>query len=280
MRTKPGCASALPAKPRMMIWSNGLLKSTPFSLIGEAMDQYNYDYDWDSSYCYPNSFTLINNLGIKDAPALNTAEREITAMRVSQIMEHICKGNFDLKHLQAIHNFLFHDVYSWAGKLRTVNIAKGNQFCNWNYIISGSKPTFEKLKSEDKFLIGVPLDDICGKLAYFLGEINVIHPFREGNGRSQRVFIQYLARVAGYRVDWTDVSGKEMIEASTEAFNCDYQRMTDLFRRITAPIPVQEQEEFIHSIATKGSPVLEAYDDFSLVQKKIQEESDSMHMTF
>ena len=240
---------------------------------------YKYDYERDSSYCYPHSFTLINKLGIKDSPALNAAEREITTVRVSQIMEHPCKGHFDLKHLQAIHKFLFHDVYPWAGKLRTVNIAKGNQFCNCLYIESGSQPIFKKLQYDDHYLIDCGPDHIAEKLAYYLGEINVIHPFREGNGRTQRVFIHYLAAVAGYHVDFTNVTAKEMIEASAQAFNCDYRAMTALFQRITTPISTVEQKQFIHSISAKGSPVLMAYNALAGELEQTQEEDEGPRMT-
>lgn len=240
---------------------------------------YEYDYEWDSSYCYPHSFTLINKLGIKDSHALNEAEREITSMRVSQISEHPCKGSFDLRHLQAIHKFLFRDVYPWAGKLRTVNIAKGNQFCNCLYLESGSQPIFEKLRDEDHYLIVCGPESIAEKLAYYLGEINVIHPFREGNGRTQRVFIQYLAAVAGYHVDFSDVLAKEMIEASAQAFDCDYHDMAALFRRITTPISALEQEQFIRSISAKGSPVLAAYNALIEGFKQTPEEDEGPRMT-
>ncbi|MGX8709806.1 MAG: Fic/DOC family protein [bacterium] len=227
------------------------------------MNDYQYEYDWDSKYCYPNSFTLINKLGIQNAQALNEAEREITAMRVSQIKENPCKGDFDLKHLQAIHRFLFHDIYLWAGQLRTVNISKGNQFCNCMYIESGSKPVFDKLKQEDRYLIGTPHNVIGEKLAYYLGEINVIHPFREGNGRTQRVFIESLARIAGYQVNFTNVSAHDMIEASADAFNCDYRRMTDIFQRITLPISSREQEEYIRFVMPKATLFLKIHEELS-----------------
>ena len=239
---------------------------------------YEYDYDWDSSYCYPNSSILINKLGIKDKQMLNVAEREITTMRVSQIMEQPCKGSFDLKHLQAIHKFLFRDVYPWAGKLRTVNIAKGNQFCNCIYIESGSKPTFDKLRKEDRFLIGSDPEQIPEKLAYYLGEINVIHPFREGNGRAQRVFIQYLAQVAGYHVDFSDVSATEMIEASVQAFNCDYRKMASMFQRITTPISPQDQAQFIRFLSVKSSPVQEAFEALEDTSDELQED-EGPHLT-
>ena len=200
-------------------------------------------------------------------------------MRVSQILEHPCKGSFDLRHLQTIHKFLFRDVYPWAGKLRTVNIAKGNQFCNCLYLESGSQPIFIKLREEDHYLINCRPENVAEKLAYYLGEINVIHPFREGNGRTQRVFIQYLAAVAGYYVDFSDVSAKEMIEASAQAFDCYYRSMTALFQRITVPIPATEQEQFIHSIALKNSPVLAALKSFPGEQTLSPEEEEGPRLS-
>jgi len=222
-------------------------------------EDYQYDYEWDSKYCYPNSFTLINKLGIKDDETLNEAERKITAIRIYDLRLKPIRGIFDLKHLQAIHGYIFRDVYSWAGQLRTVNIAKGNQFCNCMYIESGWKPIVDKLKGEDNYLIGTPADHIYEKLAYYLGEINVIHPFREGNGRTQRVFIESLAQVAGFHVNFKSVTTAEMIEASAYAFDCNYGKMTDLFQRITTPIPMEEQENSINNITPPGSDFINLF---------------------
>lgn len=243
------------------------------------MKDYQYDYEWDSKYCYPNSFVLINSLNIKDKARLNESEREITSIRISQIKEHPCKGNLDLKHLQKIHKFIFQDVYSWAGQLRTVNIAKGNQFCNCMYIEPGFDSIYEKLIN-DQFLLKVSPDMICDKLAFYLGEINVVHPFREGNGRAQRVFIQYLAQIAGYSVNFANVTAKEMIEASAAAFDCDYHKMTELFRKITEPIPAQDQEQFIHSIVGKNSSVLAAYKSLVEDQEQTPIDDESPAMKF
>lgn len=236
------------------------------------MNEYQYEYDWDSKYCYPNTFILINKLGIKDNKALNKAEREITAMRVSQIKENARKGCFDLKHLQEIHKFIFRDIYTWAGQLRTVNIAKGNQFCNCMYIESGSKPIFDKLR-EENYLIGTQPVDICEKLAYYLGEINVIHPFREGNGRAQRVFLESLAQVAGYHVDFTSVSGPEMIEASALAFDCDYRKMENIFESITTTISAEEQEKYIAKVTPSGSDFIDLF-HFQTASEPEQEEPE------
>lgn len=209
--------------------------------------EYQYEYEWDSKYCYPNSFILINKLGISDQKALSEAEREITSTRISQLKEHPIKGNFDLRHLQEIHRFIFQDIYDWAGELRTVNIAKGNQFCNCMYIESGFESVYKQLKA-DCFLIGIDSDFIYEKLAYYLGELNVVHPFREGNGRAQRVYIECLALISGYYVDFSNVTGHDMIEASADAFNCDYSKMTAIFEQITTPMSTDEQIQNIHII--------------------------------
>lgn len=138
-----------------------------------------------------------------------------------------------MKHLQKIHKFLFEDIYSWAGELRHVNISKGNQFCLAQNLESYAESIFAKLKS-DNYLVGV--DNIAHKLAYYLSEINVLHPFREGNGRTQRLFIEYLALNAGYRVDFSDVTPEEMIIASAESFAYDYAKINSMFERITHKI--------------------------------------------
>jgi cell filamentation protein len=86
--------------------------------------------------------------------------------------------------------------------------------------------------------------NIPERLTYYLSEINALHPFREGNGRTQRVFIEYLARAAGFHADFSTVSAKEMVEASALSFAREYARMTDMFRRIVTHVSPQEQKAF------------------------------------
>ncbi len=196
---------------------------------------YKYDYEWDSRYCYPNSFVLKNKLGLRDAEQLHIAEREITSVRILEARVNPIPGSFDLKHLQDIHRYIFKDIYEWAGKLRWVNVSKGNQFCLYPYIESNANELFGRLKKET-YLIGTSENEIPFRLSFYLSEINMIHPFREGNGRVQRLFIQYLAENAGYQVDFSQVIDKEMIDASAEAFACHYSKMDALFQRITTPL--------------------------------------------
>ena len=193
---------------------------------------YSYSYAFDERYCYPHSDVLMNKLGIQDAEELKKAEREITSLRLANARVYKIRGQFDLQHLKDIHKYIFQDVYDWAGEIRWVNIAKGNMFCNYPFIEANAESLFTKLKKE-KYLKETPEQDMPIRLAYYLSEINVIHPFREGNGRSQRLWIEYLAEENGYSVDFSEVTAEEMIQASAEAFACQYDCMNQLFQRIT-----------------------------------------------
>lgn len=204
---------------------------------------YSYDYEWDSEYCYPESNVLINKLNIRNTEDLSVAEREITAIRLAMAKAEPIKGSFDLKHLQKIHKMIFGDIYNWAGKLRHVNIAKGNQFCLAMNLETYADNLFCKLENEH-YLIGYE-GCVPYRLAYYLSEINVLHPFREGNGRTQRLFIEYLAMIAGYRLDFSCVTPHEMIIASADSFACDYRSIKEMFEKIAVPIPKEEQEAAI-----------------------------------
>jgi cell filamentation protein len=90
-----------------------------------------------------------------------------------------------------------------------------------------------------------------------------MHPFREGNGRAQRMFIEYLALVAGYRVDFTDITAEEMIEASVRAFDRDEKMMCGIFRRIITPISREEREAAIRVITGARSEIMRLYKDLN-----------------
>lgn len=192
---------------------------------------YDYEYEWDKEYCYPHSGVLINKLGIKDRDELVIAEREITSLKIAVAKAEPIHGNFDFEHLKRIHKFIFEDIYFWAGEFRHVNIAKGNHFCLHQNIEMYAAGIFGKLKSENYLLDSEA--SIAHRLAYYLSEINVLHPFREGNGRAQRLFIEYLADHAGYKVDFSNISAEEMIVASAESFARDYTKINEMFEKIT-----------------------------------------------
>ncbi|MDR1523167.1 MAG: Fic family protein [Endomicrobium sp.] len=214
------------------------------------MGKYDYEYKWDSRYCYTGTFILKNKLDIRNKEDLEKLEREITTLAIAEIRVNPVRGKFDFAHLCSIHRAIFRDIYDWAGKIRSVNIMKGNPFCMCNVIHGYAADLFSKLKA-DNFLIGRNLDDIRGGLAYYLSEINVLHPFREGNGRTQRVFIEYLAKNAGYNVDFSAVESSEMIEASVLAFDKNYSAMMVMLSRIISPI-TQKNKKTLYNRSAKG----------------------------
>ena len=194
------------------------------------MQSNQYDYEEDGTYCYPGTSVLRNKLNIRDGEKLSDAERSISLVRMIELEEHPIKGNYDLDHLKRIHKALFGDIFEWAGQLRTVDISKGTMFCKCEYIENNANKLFKKLQDENN-LIGLQIDDMVSRLAYYLCEINAIHPFREGNGRAQRSFVKQLTFDAGYHLDFTGISDDDMINASVRGFVLDYSYMESLIRR-------------------------------------------------
>lgn len=182
----------------------------------------------NTGYCYPNSDILINKLNIRNGDILCEAEKRLTMLRISDLFDRPIQGMFDLKHLQNIHKHMFQDVYEWAGKIHTVDIAKGNMFCKVQFITVQAEEIFAKLKKEND-LSSLDPDELGKKMAYYFSEINALHPFRDGNGRSQREFIREWALSNGYRIDFRYISGEQMLEASKDSFLCDYGKMEELF---------------------------------------------------
>jgi fido (protein-threonine AMPylation protein) len=121
--------------------------------------------------------------------------------------------------LRHIHRYLFQDVYASAGEFRTVPIAKGNSFfARPEHIQAELQRVFHQLAGEQS-LRGIDPSGFCQRAAHYLGEINALHPFREGNGRAQREFIRELAVESGYEIEWDLVTQDEMLTASVASFH-------------------------------------------------------------
>jgi cell filamentation protein len=174
----------------------------------------------EDPYTDPVTGVLRNKLGLRTAEELQVAEREITHAALIFLKESPVPPSYDLGHLRAIHRRIFGDVYDWAGQLRTVAIAKGSWFCLPQYIESSAAETFRALHGEG-LLRGLPRDVFAERLAYYLGEVNAVHPFREGNGRAQRAFFEQLASDAGFVLDWQHLDADRNIAASAAIMHGD-----------------------------------------------------------
>jgi len=185
-------------------------------------------YDADDTYCYPGTDVLRNKAEITNAEDLDAYEGELSTLRSIEILENPIAGQFDLAHLQRIHLALFQDVYEWAGKIRTVDISRGNsRFANVRFIESAASDIFNKLAREN-WLRGLDADTLSKRLAHYLSEINALHPFREGNGRVQRIFISQLSQSAGYQLDYSDLEQEQIYRAMELAFNGDESILANL----------------------------------------------------
>jgi cell filamentation protein len=194
-------------------------------------------------YFDPESGVLKNKLGIGNEDELNSAEASLAAWRSYQLFENPLRGGFDLDHLKAIHRHLFQDVYEWAGELRDIDLAKSNSyFANHKHIEKAAQQIFQKLAKED-CIKGAELTAFGERAAYYLGEINALHPFREGNGRAQREFINHLAYAKGCFIEWTHIGAEDMIRASTESFHHgDNSKFTAFIRDNVERLPASPDE--------------------------------------
>src|SRR5215207_4185468 len=179
---------------------------------------------------------LLNNLGITSGVALSQAEADLGFAAMLRLSIRPLPGTYDLGHLQSFHREIFGAVFPWAGELRTVDIARTaqNVFCRWAFIESYSAGVFASLAAEQR-LAGLARNAFVARLAHYYGEINAIHPFREGNGRTQRAFLGQLAREAGWRIAWSEMDGDQNDTASAAALRGDTTPLIVMFESLVRP---------------------------------------------
>jgi len=167
----------------------------------------------DDPYLWPGTDCLRNLLGIRDREEFNKAQHELVRARRLQLDETVLPGDYDTAHLQAFHRFLFQDVFDWAGQFRQGDISKdGMQFCPAGELTERLDAVFARVAARGHF-VGTPWEPFVGGFAALYGDLNAIHPFREGNGRTQRAFLRQLAADAGWTVAWGSVGRFENARA-------------------------------------------------------------------
>lgn len=187
-----------------------------------------YSMDPLTADCYSGTAVLLNKLGIRNDSELAEAEAEIVSVRIAEWSRVPLVATFDFEHYKAVHRYLFGDLYDWAGQIRTVNIAKkGTHFCPAKKIEGRGKLIFEQLQRLN-YLCGMEHGDFVEELVDFYCSTNELHPFREGNGRTQRVFLSQLARNAGYSLNFSEVDGDLLMIATIQSA----QGVRDLLKQI------------------------------------------------
>lgn len=207
---------------------------------------------YDKVYCYPHTEVMKNKLGIEDdVDKLESVINGITMGEIAKIEKNGgVQGAYDFEHYLSIHREIFGSIFDWAGEIRTVDISKedSSMFCHHNFIFGYAKDVFrglnvDKLKTMTK-------DEFAMEIATLFGDLNALHPFREGNGRTERVFLRQLARECGYDLDFTKIPREQYITASKESLLCNYTSSFEMFKMVLAKNElVAEKKE-----TTSGKP--------------------------
>lgn len=175
-----------------------------------------YSLNPSSDNCYDGTICLVNKLGIRDEARLLEIEAQITFAKAVMLEEKPINGSFDFAHFKEIHEFLFCDIYEWAGKVRTVNISKKRtKFLDASLIEDAAERCFSKVKQG--YFENLSFEKFAERIAVFYNEVNYIHPFREGNGRVQRVYFTQLIRQYGYDINFSEVDIDELMIATIQA---------------------------------------------------------------
>jgi len=187
-----------------------------------------YSIDPISANCYPDTTVLINKFDIRDEDKLNEVESVLASVRYAEWLNAPKAVSFDFDHYKAIHYFLFADLYDWAGQIRTVNISKkGTNFTPAENIEEQATLVFKRLKNCNYFR-GLDHNEFVDEIVDFYCVTNALHPFREGNGRTQRVFLTQLIRNAGYDINFADMDTELLMIATIRSA----QGVTDMLKQI------------------------------------------------
>lgn len=192
------------------------------------MSDHGYEV-FDDPYCYKGTFVLKNRADLREQRRLQAFELEMSALRAE---EPLPSGRFGPAHYRAVHRHLFGDVYAWAGKYRTVRTAKGgNVFCYPEHIDAQMSALFWRLR-EAPFRGGRPADEFVPAAAAFLAELNAIHAFREGNGRTQLAFMRLVSLRAGHPLDFTKLRPRAFLAAMIKSFGDELEPLESELRRL------------------------------------------------
>lgn len=176
-----------------------------------------YSIDPSDHSCYPGTSVLINKLGIQDQAQLEENEALITTVQSLKFELDPFPEELDFVYYRRLHRFLFESLYDWAGELRTINLSKQHTaFCPAGELDALSSASFDRLQRRNYFR-KLPRTDFLNELVDFYITLNYLHPFREGNGRVQRLYLRQLALRAGYQLNFAGVDSDRMMIATIHA---------------------------------------------------------------
>lgn len=188
----------------------------------------------------PATGILKNKLGITDQESLNQAEIELVTPEILRLTLDATWGvkRKTFVDFCQIHYELFGEIYDWAGKVRSIEIAKGDtRFCKAEHINSEARRIFNELKEDNYLSNHMTQVEYAAKLAHYYSELNVLHPFREGNGRAIRTFLSIFAYESrSMDIAWDKVTPTQNIDACIEAYQGNEKSLANLLNRIISKV--------------------------------------------
>ena len=181
--------------------------------MADSFSRYDVYATVGSIYCYPNTGVLKNRLGIRDGNTLKKVETDLSSIRQNDLVRSPITGFFTTNHLCRIHRYMFGDLYPFAGHFRREDIMKGETRFLPHQSIKQKLSALLSALQQEHYLKDLPFPALISRSAYYFAELNYIHPFREGNGRSTREFMRILFLQSGYEVDWSAVSVDDLLYA-------------------------------------------------------------------
>ena len=175
-----------------------------------------YSLNSSTDNCYEGTSCLVNKLGIRDEIKMAEVEAQITFAKAVMLEEQPIEGDFSFTHFKKIHEFLFGDLYEWAGQVRNVDISKKRtRFLEANSIEDIAQKCFSRVSK--RHFENLPFSEFAKRIAEFYNDVNYIHPFREGNGRTQRIYFSHLIRHYGYDINFSEIDTDDLMIATIQA---------------------------------------------------------------
>jgi cell filamentation protein len=200
-------------------------------VIREAMLDENFIPSDEENGHYLDTRTLVNYFNIEERNEMINLECRIIPLRMAEIFLKPIPTKFDFELLKEIHTVLFGDIYPSAGEIRHFDASKRTSFCKPQYINQMANTIFSKLFS-DRYLTGRDRESFVNDLAFYMGEVEALHPFFDGNGRTARVFFYLLALNAGYDLKWYEMDPDRLLEADISAIDGEYQPLVSVLAEV------------------------------------------------
>lgn len=181
--------------------------------------------------CYEGTTVLINKFGIKDDAKLDMVERDITSALIAKAYIEIPFEDVDFDFYKNLHYYVFSDIYEWAGKIRNVDMSKkGTRFCPPEKIETRGRAIFEYL-SKKSYFTALANEEFVKEFTELYCRLNYLHPFREGNGRVQRLFLSMLLKNMEKSIDFSKIDTDLLKIATIKAVSGDVFMLCDIFRQ-------------------------------------------------